>query len=71
MKHILILQKIFDNLNIKYDMNDLNKGLFNKYDITIKVNGKNILINSGMRFLGKENRKIDKGNIKAQVNRRI
>lgn len=34
------LQKIFDNLNIKYDMNDLNKGLFNKYDITIKVNGK-------------------------------
>ena len=34
------LQKIFDNLNIKYDMNDLNKGLFNKYDITITVDGK-------------------------------
>lgn len=34
------LQKIFDNLNIKYDMNDLNKGLSNKYDITIKVNAK-------------------------------
>lgn len=31
--------------------------------VTINVNGKNILINSGMRFLGKENRKIGrKGN---------
>ena len=31
--------------------------------VTIKVNGKNILINSGMRFLGKENRRIGrKGN---------
>lgn len=34
------LQKIFDNLDIKYDMNGLNKGLFNKYDITITVDGK-------------------------------
>ena len=34
------LQKIFDNLDIKYDMNDSNKGLINKYDITITVDGK-------------------------------
>ena len=55
---VKLVDKLLKDIIQKVEQNGNFKNL-----VTIKVNGKNILINSGMRFLGKENRKIGrKGN---------
>ena len=67
---LIVNDKVTGQIKVKL-VDELLKDVIQKVEqngnfknlVTIKVNGKNILINSGMRFLGKENRRIGrKGN---------